>query len=178
MLDGFNEVPVEENILDTAYKDLSQVGRARALERVQREYGDDVFTVVTQCLSTDQSLTVREAVMKETGSWPHWPEPKKKRRRRATATADAVTAEPKTEPEPAGEPAVEPEPKKKPGARRATKSKASAESPELELVDGVFDAASTLMSRGYRTSDRILVTVGQKLLSVAFECRVVLNDGE
>lgn len=176
MLDGFNEVPVEENILDTAYKDLSQVGRARALERVQREYGDDVFTVVTQCLSTDQSLTVREAVMKETGSWPHWPEPKRKRRRKTAAASDSTGARAAQEP-PAAD-GTEPKDRKPAATNTVGEPHGDPERYGLELVDGVFDAASTLMSRGYRTSDRILVTVGQKLLSVAFECRVVLNDGE
>lgn len=54
--------------LDTPYRDLSMDDRAKALSRVQKDYGDTVLTVVTQLLSTDVSLTMREAVMKETGS--------------------------------------------------------------------------------------------------------------
>ncbi len=60
----------ELKLLDTPYRDLSMDDRAKALSRVQKDYGDTVLTVVTQLLSTNMGLTMREAVMKETGSWP------------------------------------------------------------------------------------------------------------
>lgn len=92
-------------LLDTPYRDLSMDDRAKALSRVQKDYGDTVLTVVTQLLSTDVSLTMREAVMKETGSWPQWPEPKKRRGRSVksgtTASATPTVEQSKVEkPEP------------------------------------------------------------------------------
>lgn len=84
--------------LDIAYRELSQEDRARALDKVQRDYGDTVLTLVTQRLSVDMSLTTREAVMKETGSWPQWPEAKK-RRNHATRTKAKTADEPPAPPE-------------------------------------------------------------------------------
>lgn len=91
--------------LDTPYRDLSMDDRAKALSRVQKDYGDTVMTVVTQLLSTNMGLTMREAVMKETGSWPQWTEPKKRRGRSVksgtTTSATPTVEQPKVEkPEP------------------------------------------------------------------------------
>ena len=84
-------------LLDTPYRDLSMDDRAKALSRVQKDYGDTVLTVVTQLLSTDVSLTMREAVMKEIGSWPQWPEeasrPQRQIRYASVRDADRGAAE-------------------------------------------------------------------------------------
>ncbi len=82
--------------LDTPYRDLSMGDRAKALSRVQKDYGDTVLTVVIQLLSTDMALTIREAVMKENGSWPQWPEPRK-RRGRSIKSGAAISVTPTVE---------------------------------------------------------------------------------
>ena len=169
--------------LDTPYRDLSMGDRAKALSRVQKDYGDTVLTVVTQLLSTDVSLTMREAVMKETGSWPQWPEPKK-RRGRSVKSGTVPSATPTVE-----QPKVE-----KPEPSMAAETETCDDLGNLtrdefvdrgvKLCDQAYVAAVGIIRLGYLTHQPALVDMAAGVVSNAAACRScverngkVLTDG-
>lgn len=169
--------------LDTPYRDLSMDDRAKALSRVQKDYGDTVLTVVTQLLSTDVSLTMREAVMKETGSWPQWPEPKK----RCGRSVKSGTV-------PSATPTVEQPKAEKPEPSMAAETEMCDDLGNLtrdelvdrgvKLCDQAYVAAVGIIRLGYLTHQPALVDMAAGVVSNAAACRScvkrngkVLTDG-
>lgn len=169
--------------LDTPYRDLSMDDRAKALSRVQKDYGDTVLTVVTQLLSTDVSLTMREAVMKETGSWPQWPEPKKRRGRSVKSgtgpSATPTVEQPKTDPV-ATEPSEPAEPQ--PGepddgvADTGAEVTPDALSRGVRLCDKAYAAAIELIRFSYVEDRDTVLSYASMMISAAASCRKTLVD--
>lgn len=167
-------------LLDTPYRDLSMDDRAKALSRVQKDYGDTVLTVVTQLLSTDVSLTMREAVMKETGSWPQWPEPKKRRGRSvksgAMTSVTPTMEQQKTEKaaaEPSGPQSGEPDDGI---ADTSTEVTVDALSRGIRLCDKACAAAIELIRFAYVEDMDTVLNYASMMIGVAASCRKTLVD--
>ena len=173
----------ELKLLDTPYRDLSMDDRAKALSRVQKDYGDTVLTVVTQLLSTNMGLTMREAVMKETGSWPQWPDPKKRRGRSvkpgATTSATPIVDQPKAE---KPEPSMTAETETCGDLDNLTRDEFVDRG--VKLCDQAYVAAVGIIRLGYLTHQPALVDMAAGVVSNAAACRScverngkVLTDG-
>lgn len=160
--------------LDTPYRDLSMDDRAKALSRVQKDYGDTVLTVVTQLLSTDVSLTMREAVMKETGSWPQWPEPKK-RRGRSVKSGTVPSATPTVEQPKADRPEVSASDEAGPVDALDDVAHDELLDHGVKLCDQAYTAALGLLRLGYVGHIPSLVDMAAGVVRDAGACRHVLK---